>query len=88
MLIPKLAKGGIIKNELVNNYNNYEEFEPRIVFPLNDEFYKIYKRTKKRRIKNKNMKKSFRAMIEENMKSINKKVGLSININGRYIIRE
>lgn len=84
-MIPKLANGGIIKNEITNNY---EEFSPEIAFPLNDKYYRIYKRTKNQRIKKKNMKKSFRAMIEEQVKSFNKKIGLSISCNGIPITRE
>lgn len=79
MMIPKLAKGGIIKN---NCSCICDEFNPEFVSPLNDKYYKIYKRTKNRRIKKKNIKKSFKAMIEENLKSFNKRTGLSIVVNG------
>ena len=72
MNIPKLAEGGIIKNVLPQHAETRE-----LVFPINDKYYKIYKRTKNSRIKKKNLKKSFRAQIEENIKCFKKKCGLS-----------
>lgn len=85
MQIPKLANGGIIKS---NYSNDYDVYESEYAVPLNDKYYRIYKRTKSRRIRNKNMKKSFRAMIEENLKSLNKCTGLSIMVNGVPLDKE
>lgn len=73
MNIPKLAKGGIIENNLPLYGEKFE-----FVFPLNDKYYAIYKRTKNKRIKKKNLKKFFRAQIEEAIKCFNNKCGLSV----------
>lgn len=73
MQIPKLAKGGIVDDGLPILG---EEYEKDYVFPLHDKYYTIYKRTKNRRIKKKNMRKSFRAFIENEIKIMRKNVGL------------
>lgn len=58
---PILATGGIITNKLATigeSVGNYLHQDIDFVIPLKDKYYKIYKRTKNRRIKNKQIKKS------------------------------
>jgi len=52
--IPKLAKGGIINNDLPLMYAGEKE---KCLF--DDKYYRIYKHTKNRRIKKKQEKKSW-----------------------------
>lgn len=80
-MITKLAKGGVIEDIIYI-------FDPTLeaVIPAGQKYYKIYKRTKNRRIKKKNAKKSLKAMIEIECKSFMKNVGISnLMINGEEL---
>lgn len=58
---PTLATDGIITNKLPaigESVDNHLYSDRELVIPLKDKYCKIYKRTKNRRIKNKQIKKS------------------------------
>ncbi len=81
MQIPKLARGGVI-----NNFFSAVWEKEEIIFPLHDKYYKIYHKTKSKRIKKKQMKKSLLLSAEFFMKQQLKNVGISnILIDGKNI---
>lgn len=64
MKILKLANGGIINTPIISEYENEKEY----IIPLEDKAYKIYYRTKNRRIKKKQLKKSWRLQFENEIR--------------------
>ena len=75
---PILATGGIITNKLATigeSVSNHLHQDIDFVIPLKDKYYKIYKRTKNRRIKKKNFRKSWLGKI---------KIAVSDEIKSKY----
>lgn len=92
MQIPKLAKGGIVSNNLLfdNNWFLAREKGKDLFF---DKYYEIYKRTKNRRIKKKQEKKSWKLKFQKGILACKIIDSINVNdikvcINGRQINKE
>lgn len=89
MKIPKLAKGGIINNDSAF----IGEGKGKPVVPLKDKYYEIYKRTKNKRIKKKQLKKSWKLqwfnspVFKEINDMFSKMDKVEINVGGRTIVK-
>lgn len=86
MKIPKLANGGIIA-DFYPFQVDFGEKKIKNAIPFYDIHYKIYHRTKNRRIKNKQLKKSPFLYLEKKLKDVIKKP-LKIEINGKTIYED
>ena len=86
MNIPKLAKGGMINNHLLI----IEESKGKNLF--RDKYYEIYKRTKNRRIKKKQLKKSWILKMQNVMKpfidEMNKVEEITLHIGNKVIVKK
>lgn len=86
MNIPKLAKGGIVNNQLpfIAKEKGKNLFE--------DKYYEIYKRTKNRRIKKKQLKKSWTLKMQNAMKPFinetNKVQEITLRIGDKVIVKK
>ena len=89
MNIPKLAKGGIVNNNLAL----IGEEKGKSIVPLKDKYYEIYKRTKNRRIKKKQLKKSWKLKWYNSdvFKEINNQLSntkeITIHIGDKIIVK-
>jgi hypothetical protein len=86
MNIPKLAKGGMINNQLpiIGERKGKNLFR--------DKYYEIYKRTKNRRIKKKQLKKSWTLKMQNAMKpfidEMNKVEEITLHIGNKVIVKK
>ena len=86
MNIPKLAKGGIVNNQLpfIAKEKGKNLFK--------DKYYEIYKRTKNQRIKKKQLKKSWTLKMQNAMKpfidEMNKVEEITLHIGDKVIVKK
>ena len=86
MNIPKLAKGGMINNQLPFIAKEKKKNLFR------DKYYEIYKRTKNRRIKKKQLKKSWTLKMQKAMEpfinEMNKVEEITLHIGNKVIVKK
>lgn len=83
MKIPKLSKGGIIA-EYYPFSVDFGEKKVKNIIPFYDIHYKIYHRTKNRRIKKKQLKRSRLLQLEHSLKEM-AKLPVTFKINDEII---